>query len=115
MRLVRMVYLRNEAFSWRFHEDLARLNTYRIEVMVPSWSQYVLQAERLTKAENIILERARSFQVGSTLLSEQMFLCVNRELHSKNHKERKGVRSSGVAKGDHRNLARDSIVDDHED
>ncbi len=73
MRLLRMVYLRNGAFSWRLHEDLARLNTYRIEVMVPSWSQYVLQAERLTKAENIILERARSFQVGSTPLRSKCF------------------------------------------
>jgi hypothetical protein len=50
--------------------------------MVPSWSQYLLQAARLTKAENIILERARNFHIGNNSLTEQMFLCVNRELHS---------------------------------
>ena len=74
MKHVRMVYLRNGAFSWRLHEDLGRVNTYRIEIMVPSWSQYLLQSARLTKAEKIILERARSFHVGSNALGEQMFL-----------------------------------------
>ena len=51
MKHVRMVHLRNGAFSWRLHEDLGRLNTFRVEIMVPSWSQYLLQHERLTKAE----------------------------------------------------------------
>jgi hypothetical protein len=83
-----MVYLRNGAFSWRLHEDLARINTYRIEIMVPSWSQYLLQAARLTKAENIILERARNFHIGDNSLTEQMFLCVNRELHSGKQKSK---------------------------
>jgi MFS family permease len=83
MKHVRMVYLRNGAFAWRLHEDLARVNTYRIEIMVPSWSQYLLQASRWTKAEKIILERARNFHVGRTSLTEQMFLCVNKELHGK--------------------------------
>jgi MFS family permease len=88
MKHARMVYLRNGAFSWRLHEDLARENTYRIEVMVPSWSQYLLQAARLTKAEQIILERMRNFHTGPNSLTEQMFLCVNKELHSKPKRER---------------------------
>jgi MFS family permease len=88
MKHARMVYLRNGAFSWRLHEDLARENTYRIEVMVPSWSQYLLQAARLTKAEQIILERMRNFHIGTNSLTEQMFLCVNKELHSKPKTER---------------------------
>ena len=80
MKHVRKVYLRNGAFSWRLHEDLGRYNTYRIEIMVPSWSQYLAQSERLTKAEKILLERARKFHVGNSAPEEQMFLCVNREL-----------------------------------
>jgi hypothetical protein len=61
------------------------VNTYRIEVMVPSWSQYLLQGTRLTKVEKIILDRVGSFHVGSSALGEQMFLCVNKELQSKHH------------------------------
>jgi MFS family permease len=91
MKHVRMVYLRNGAFSWRLHEDLGQVNTYRIEVMVPSWNQYLLQAARLTKAEKIILERARNFHVGNCPLTEQMFLCVNKELHSKNKRQSKSA------------------------
>ena len=81
---VKWFHPRNGEYS---HEDQTRFNTYRVEVMVPSWSQYVLQAERLTKAENIILERVRSFHVRSASLSEQMFLCVNKELHNKRHQK----------------------------
>lgn len=88
MKHVRMVHLRNGAFSWRLHEDLGRLNTFRIEIMVPSWSQYILQYERLTKAEKIILERVKSFHVGKSSIEEKMFLCVNRELHSHRRVER---------------------------
>src|SRR3984893_8977760 len=95
MKHARMVYLRNGAFSWRLHEDLARENNYRIEVMVPSWSQYLLQAARLTKAEQIILDRARSFHVGANALTEQMFLCVNKELHARQKKESKSTAASG--------------------
>ena len=86
MKHVRMVYLRNGAFSWRLHEDLGRYNTYRIEIMVPSWSQYLSQTERLTKAEKMILERARNFHVGNGALEEKMFLCVNKELHARRPK-----------------------------
>ncbi len=95
MKHARTVYLRNGAFSWRLHEDLGRVNTYRIEVMVPSWSQYLLQAERLTKAEQIILERARNFHVGTDALAEQMFLCVNKELHARRKREGKRPVVSG--------------------
>jgi MFS family permease len=83
MKHVRMVYLRNGAFSWRLHEDLGCCNTYRIEVMVPSWSQFIAQADRLTKAERLILKRAKNFHIGSTVAEEKMLLCVNRELHAR--------------------------------
>jgi MFS family permease len=89
MKHVQMVHLRNGAFSWRLHEDLGRVNTYRIEIMVPSWSQYLLQYQRLTKAEKIILERAKSFHVGKGLIEEKMFLCVNRELQSHRRVQRR--------------------------
>ena len=92
MKHVRMIYLRNGAFSWRLHEDLGRYNTYRIEIMVPSWNQYLAQTQRLTKAERTLLDRARNFHVGNTVLEEQMFLCVDKELLSRRHRHR----SSGI-------------------
>ena len=53
LREVRLIHLRNGAFSWRLHEDLGRPNTYRVEMMYPSWTEYLSDAGTLDQ------ERAR--------------------------------------------------------
>ena len=85
LREVRLIHLRNGAFSWRLHEDLGRPNTYRVEMLYPSWTEYLLMQERLTKAEREVIERARSFHVGPKPPEFRHFLCVNRELHTRRH------------------------------
>jgi len=80
MREVRLIHLRNGAFSWRLHEDLERFNTYRLEMMVPSWNEHLLQQERLTKTEKASLDCAWSMHVGKSRPEERIYLCVNREL-----------------------------------
>jgi MFS family permease len=82
MREVRLIHLRNGAFSWRLHEDLERFNTFRLEMMVPSWGEHLLQQGRLTKAEKAFLDRAWSMHVGKGRPEERIYLCVNRELLS---------------------------------
>jgi hypothetical protein len=82
LREVRLINLRNGAFSWRLHEDLGSPNTYRVEMMYPSWTEYVLMEERLTKSEREILDKARSLHVGANPPVYRRFLCVNRELHA---------------------------------
>jgi MFS family permease len=80
MREVRLIHLRNGAISWRLHEDLGRLNTYRVEMVVPSWNQHFLQWQRLTKTEREMIERIKALQVGGQPLDERIFLCVDKEL-----------------------------------
>jgi MFS family permease len=82
LREVRLIHLRNGAFSWRLHEDLGRPNSYRMEMLYPSWTEYLLMQERLTKAESAIIEKARGFHVGDKPPDFRHFLCVNRELHA---------------------------------
>src|ERR1700730_11330953 len=82
MRQVRLIHLRNGAFSWRLHEDLTRFNIFRVEMMVPSWTQHVLQRQRMTKAEKNIIERAKNLHIGEGPIQESIFLCVNKELVS---------------------------------
>jgi hypothetical protein len=82
LREVRLIRLRNGALSWRLHEDLARPNTYRVELMYPSWTEFLLMEERLTKSEREIIEKARGFHVGDRPAEYRHFLCVNRELHT---------------------------------
>jgi MFS family permease len=82
MKHVRMIHLRNGAFTWRLHEDLTRHNTFRIEMLVPSWTQHMLQRERMTKAERAIIDQANAFHLGGGPIEERIFLCVNKELGS---------------------------------
>ena len=83
MNKVRMIHLRNGAFTWRLHEDLTRHNTFRIEMLVPSWTQHLLQQERMTKAERAIIDQANAFHSGGVPIEERIFLCVNDELGSR--------------------------------
>ncbi|MBW0000241.1 MAG: MFS transporter [Verrucomicrobia bacterium] len=85
LREVRLIHLRNGAFSWRLHEDLGRVNTYRIEMTVPSWTEYLLEQERLTKDEKAAVDRAWSFHINPNPPEIRHFLCVNRELHTRHH------------------------------
>jgi MFS family permease len=83
MREVRLIHRRNGAFGWRLDEDLTRSNIYRIEMMVPSWTGYLLQRDRLTKAEQDTINRVWRLHVGEDIPQERYYLCVNRELHAR--------------------------------
>ena len=91
MREVRLVYLRNGAFSWQLFEDPTRHNTFRMEVMVPSWTQYLLQQDRMTKADREVIVQAESLHVGPNPTEIRMYLGVNKELLS--YKQKEPVRS----------------------
>lgn len=80
MKDVRLIHLRNGAFTWRLHEDLTRPNIFRIEMSVPSWTQYRLQRERMTKSEKKVIDRASGFSAGGAPIEERIFLCINKEL-----------------------------------
>ena len=83
MREVRLIHRRNGAFGWRLDEDLTRSNIYRIEMMVPSWTGYLLQRDRLTKAEQETINKVWRLHVGEDVPQERYYLCVNRELDTR--------------------------------
>jgi len=87
MREVRLIHLRNGAYSWQLFEDPSRLNTFRIEMMVPSWSQYMLQQERMTKADGDVIAQAESLHVGPNPPEVRTYLGVNKELLSHKHRD----------------------------
>jgi hypothetical protein len=82
MREVRFIHLRNGAYSWRLHEDLTRSNTFRLELVVPSWNEHLLQRERMTKAEKEVLEKAWRLHSGATPPEERIYLLVSNGLHT---------------------------------
>jgi MFS family permease len=80
MREVRLMHLRNGAFSWRLDEDLSECHSFRLEMLVASWSEHLLQHERITKEEQRNLERAWSLDIRPDGPVVKHYISVNREL-----------------------------------
>ena len=90
MREARLIFLRNGAYRWHLYEDLNQPNKFRMEVVVPSWKEHVLQRERLTKNEKEVIDKLRSMRIDPNPPEEWISLSVDREVL------KKGVRSSGL-------------------
>jgi MFS family permease len=80
MREVRLIHLRNGVYRWQLHEDLTRPDTYRLEMTVSSWNDHLMQAERMTKADKDLLERAWSFHKGEVMPTERIYLSMNKDM-----------------------------------
>jgi MFS family permease len=57
MREVRLIYLRNGASQWHLYEDINRSNQFEMEVVMPSWSKYLGQLERITGDEKEMMDK----------------------------------------------------------
>jgi MFS family permease len=88
MSEVRLIHLRSGAYNWQLFEDPSRHNIFRMEVMFPSWTQYLLQQARMTKADRDVFEEAESLHVGPVPPEVRMYLGVNKELLSHKAKRR---------------------------
>jgi hypothetical protein len=104
MREMRLIYLRNGAFSWRLDEDLEQSNTFRMEMLVASWSEHLQQHERMTKAELAAWREVWQMHIGQGDPVVKHYLSVQRELlarrpstaESGNHdRETAGSRGAG--------------------
>ncbi len=80
MRGVRLMHLRNGAFSWRLDEDLSECHFFRLEMLVASWSEHLLQHERITKEEQSNFEKAWSLDVRPDGPAVKHYISVNKEL-----------------------------------
>jgi MFS family permease len=80
MREVRLMHMRNGAFSWSLDEDLSECHFFRLEMLVASWSEHLLQHERITREEQSNLEKAWSLDVRPDGPVVKHFISVNKEL-----------------------------------
>jgi MFS family permease len=74
---LRLIHLRNGAYSWQLFEDPARPKHFRVGIMMPSWSQYLLHNERITKAERQVIDRALGLDVGVDPPNIRTYIRVN--------------------------------------
>jgi membrane glycosyltransferase len=81
MKEMRLIYLRNGAFSWRLDEDLEKPNRFRMEMMVSSWSEHLEQHKRMTRNELAVWQRTWSLHTSaSDGPVVKHYLSVHREL-----------------------------------
>jgi Transmembrane secretion effector len=80
MRDARLIFLRNGAYRWHLYEDLNQPNKFRMEVVVPSWKQHLLQRGRMTTTEKDILLKLRSLRTNPNPPEEWISLSVEKEV-----------------------------------
>jgi MFS family permease len=83
MREVRLIHLRNGAQAWGLQQDLTCSNTFRLEMIVPSWNDHVVQLARLTKAEEDFLTKAWSLHLGAGPPEQRSYVSMKKELRSR--------------------------------
>jgi hypothetical protein len=90
MRDARLIFLRNGAYRWHLYEDLKQPNKFRMEVVVPSWKQHLLQIERMTKNEREVIDNLRALRSDPNPPEEWISLSVEKEVLNKR------VRTAGL-------------------
>jgi MFS family permease len=80
MRDARLIFLRNGAFRWHLYEDLNQPDKFRMEVVVPSWKEHLLQRERMTKNEQDVIDKLRSLRIDPNPPEEWVSLSVEKEV-----------------------------------
>ena len=83
MRAARLIFLRNGAYRWSLYEDLKEPNKFRMEVVVASWKQHLLQRERMTKNEKEVIDNLRKLRTDPDPPEERVSLSVEKEVLSK--------------------------------
>jgi uncharacterized membrane protein YpjA len=75
-----LIYLRNGAYSWQLFSDPTQPNHFHVQIMMPSWSQYLLLCERITKAEKQVIDQAQSLHVGENPPEIRLYIRVNKKV-----------------------------------
>jgi MFS family permease len=83
MREVRLIYLRNGASRWHLYEDLTRSDKFLMEVVAPSWNDYLRQRERMTKDEKEVIDKLCSLRVDPNPPGESPRVSMDKEVLKK--------------------------------
>ena len=83
MREVRLIYLRNGASRWHLYEDLTRSDKFLMEVVAPSWNDYLRQRERMTKDEKEVIDKLCSLHVDPNPPGESPRVSMDKEVLKK--------------------------------
>jgi MFS family permease len=76
MTQLRLVFLRNGAFTARLDQDMANPNRFRLYSMVKSWSEFERIGQRITRDEHSLWAEVWSLHIGPDLPTAKRYLGV---------------------------------------
>jgi uncharacterized membrane protein YccF (DUF307 family) len=76
MKQIRLVFLRNGAFSARLDQDMANPNRFRLQAMVSSWAAHQRLRQRITRDEHALWSELWSLHVGQQSPSPKRYLGI---------------------------------------
>jgi MFS family permease len=76
MKQIRLVFLRNGAFSARLDQDMANPNRFRLQAMVSSWAAHQRVGRRITRDEHALWSELWSMHMGQELPAPKRYLGI---------------------------------------
>ena len=76
MKQIRLVFLRNGAFSARLDQDMANPNRFRLQAMVSSWAANQRLGQRITRDEHALWSELWSMHVGQESPAAKRYLGI---------------------------------------
>ena len=76
MKQIRLVFLRNGAFSARLDQDMANPNRFRLQAMVSSWAANQRLGQRITRDEHALWSELWSMHVGQEPPAPKRYLGI---------------------------------------
>jgi len=76
MKQIRLVFLRNGAFSARLDQDMGNPNRFRLQAMVSSWAAHQRIGQRITRDEHALWSELWSMHLGSEQPTPKRYLGI---------------------------------------
>jgi len=80
LREIREIYLRNGVSSFRVYEDLARKHLFRIEMVVATWRDHLLQQERMASSERETWDKVRRLHHAQGVPERKVYISREKEI-----------------------------------
>jgi hypothetical protein len=76
MKQIRLIFLRNGAFSARLDQDMENPNRFRLQAMLSSWAEHQRLGQRITRDEHALWSELRSLHAGQALPPAKHYLGI---------------------------------------
>ena len=73
---VRLVFLRNGAFSARLDQDMENPNRFRLQAILPSWGEHQRLGQRITRDEHALWSELWTLHTGQALPAAKYYLGI---------------------------------------